>query len=230
MEVEDTISVMRTEKKYLLSYQKKNILENRLSGIMKRDEYGRMGRYFVRSLYFDSIYDDDLFDKINGLEYRKKIRLRIYHPEQKWVKLELKQKRGAVQNKKTIKISRENAEQMMEGRYDFLLKMQGPLSTALYQIMEQGVYRPKCLIEYHRAAFVEETNNTRITIDSETGVTGRYEKFFSDRISLQPLLKYPTLEVKYNGFLLDYIKEMLEIADFTEVSLSKYEMSRLEMI
>ena len=34
------------------------------------------------------------------------------------------------------------------------------------------------------------------------------------------------LEVKYNGFLLSYIKEMLRGVDQSELSVSKYGMSR----
>lgn len=86
-------------KKYSISLETGRQLTVRLSRVFHRDRYGGRNGYLVRSLYFDSIYDDDYFDKINGLEYRKKIRLRIYDPDQDWAKLEVKEKRGSVQVK-----------------------------------------------------------------------------------------------------------------------------------
>ena len=41
-----------------------------------------------------------------------------------------------------------------------------------------------------------------------------------------PLLNEPVLEVKYNGFLLSNIKQILDLADSSETSVSKYAMSR----
>lgn len=96
----ETLSVFRIEKKYELNELQKSILVNKLSSIMKLDENGDQNGYLVRSLYFDSIYDDDYFDKVNGLENRKKIRLRIYSPDQKMVKLEIKQKKRCSTAKK----------------------------------------------------------------------------------------------------------------------------------
>ena len=48
--------------------------------------------YMIRSMYFDSINDDDYYEKLSGEVNRKKIRLRIYDKEGELVKLEIKQK------------------------------------------------------------------------------------------------------------------------------------------
>ena len=96
------VSVMRTEKKYSITWAQQNVLLHRLSSIMKTDANSDIGGYLVRSLYFDSIYDDDYFDKINGLESRKKIRLRIYSPSQHNAKLELKKNRELPKGKNPL--------------------------------------------------------------------------------------------------------------------------------
>ena len=85
----------------------------------------------VRSLYFDSIYDNDYFDKISGLEVRKKIRLRIYSPEQTTVKLELKQKRGSAQKKTSLSITKKQAEEMVCGNYTGLAELNSDLALKL---------------------------------------------------------------------------------------------------
>lgn len=220
------VSVMRTEKKYSITWAQQNVLLRRLSSIMKTDENSDIGGYLVRSLYFDSIYDDDYFDKINGLEFRKKIRLRIYSPDQDNVKLELKQKQGVAQRKKSLIITRHLAEKMIAGNYSGLANLDSELAAKFYQLLETGIYRPKCIVEYHRIAFVENSNETRITFDSEIGVSYLFEDFFKMDLPLIPVWKEPILEVKYNGFLLENIKQMLDFADTSELAVSKYAMSR----
>ncbi|MEI3219968.1 MAG: polyphosphate polymerase domain-containing protein [Lachnoclostridium sp.] len=148
------ISVVRTEKKYSISPYQQNILLYRLEPIMCADQHSSMGGYMVRSLYFDSIYDNDYFDKIRGLEIRKKVRLRIYSPEQKTVKLELKQKQGSAQKKISLSITKELAKEMIDGHYAGLLELNSDLALTFYQILETGLYRPKCIVEYRRIAFV----------------------------------------------------------------------------
>lgn len=219
-------TVVRTEKKYSVTQEEGQIISSRLARVMRRDENGAEGGYLVRSLYFDSIYDNDYFDKVNGLECRKKIRLRIYAPDQSWVKLELKQKRGAAQVKRSLTISRETARQIIAGRYAALLSLDDKFAGDLYYLMKFGVYRPQCVVEYRREAFVDPTNDIRITIDADLRAGRRYEKFWDGDPGLHPLLRPPTLEVKYNGFLLDYCKGILGTAGLPELSLSKYEAAR----
>ena len=218
--------VVRTEKKFRITHIKKSMLIDRLSYIMSADEHSNLDGYPVRSLYFDSIYDDDYMDKLNGFEYRKKIRLRIYSPDNDAVKLEMKEKRGAVQRKKTVWIPKSVAQEMIKGNYSGLLDVKTQFTDELYCILESGLYRPKCIIEYHRVAFMERSNDIRVTFDSNIGVSSNVNAFFDKDISYIPVLFEPVLEVKYNGFLLSNIRSALELADASELSVSKYTMSR----
>lgn len=220
------VSVMRTEKKYGITWAQQSILVHRLPLMIRPDENGSAGGYWVRSLYFDSIYDQDYFDKINGLEFRRKIRLRVYSADQENVKLELKQKQGAVQRKRSLLITRQLAGEMIRGNYFGLLDLDSVLAAELYQMLETGVYRPKCIVEYHRTAFAEAGNDIRITFDSEIGASHVCEDFFKKELSLLPVRKEPVMEVKYNGFLLSSVKQMLDFADVSELAVSKYMMSR----
>lgn len=220
------ISVVRTEKKYSISPYQQSILLHRLEAIMRADQHSSMDGYMVRSLYFDSIYDNDYFDKISGLEIRKKVRLRIYSPEQKTVKLELKQKQGNAQKKISLPIPKELAEELIDGHYTGLLELNSDLALTFYQILETGLYRPKCIVAYRRIAFVEESNDTRITMDSEIGMSPFCDCFFDKQLNFIPVRNEPVLEVKYSGFLLSNIKQVLDFADAPELAISKYAMSR----
>lgn len=219
-------SVMRTEKKYEISWVQNSTLIRRLASAMRLDEHSDIGGYRVRSLYFDSIYDNDYFDKVDGLELRKKIRLRIYSPDQENVKLELKQKQGSAQQKKSLVIPRSLAEEMIVGRYTGLMDIDSELARHFYLLMTEGCYSPKCIVEYHRVAFAEDSNDIRITLDSEIGTNFICGDFFKSGLPLIPVRNEPVLEVKYNGFLLSSIKQVLDYTDASETAVSKYAMCR----
>lgn len=219
-------AVERTEKKYALPSITKARLTERLSKTMQMDTHSGGLGYSVRSLYFDSVYDDDLFDKVNGLESRKKIRLRFYDSDPKWVKLEMKQKQKAAQVKRTMEIPREAAERLIQGEFHVLLDLGTDFSKELYQIMLCGGYRPKCIITYQRTAFTVRANDIRITIDDDIRTSKKYDAFFDCSAVLSPLMSQAVLEVKYNGFLLDSCKAIINPLVSSEISFSKYAMAR----
>ena len=70
-------NVTRVEKKYLLDEAAVSGLYFRLQAAVPTDPMSGSAGYMVRSLYFDTLYDNDYYDKQNGLESRKKVRLRI---------------------------------------------------------------------------------------------------------------------------------------------------------
>ena len=71
--------------------------------------------YRVRSLYFDKPENGDYNDKIIGTETRRKIRLRIYPPKYSSAMLEIKQKHGNHQKKRSAAVSAPEAEELCKG-------------------------------------------------------------------------------------------------------------------
>ena len=90
--------------------------------VLTPDPNNRENGYTIRSLYFDSINDDDYYAKAGGEEVRKKIRLRIYDTKTQSVKLEIKRKININQIKETATISREDAIKLINKDYSVLLK------------------------------------------------------------------------------------------------------------
>lgn len=219
------LDILRTEQKYPIRLDTAQALSNQLSLLMERDPYtGASGSYPVRSLYFDSFYNRDFYEKSAGLECRKKLRLRTYGPEYSIAKLEWKQKQGSVQRKRSLLLSLEEAELMAQGDYRCLLNRPEPLALEFYTQMTTQVYRPCCIVEYNRTAFVEKTNDTRITLDRDLRVHEGNSNLFSPHF-----LPYPattpnqlTLEIKYNTFLLSYIKDVLSRYTSQQSAMSKY--------
>lgn len=218
-------AVSRVEKKYDISTVTASRLNNRLSIALPADSHNREGGYMVRSLYFDTVYSDDLADKQSGLLCRRKIRLRCYNPDDEIVKLERKYKNGQYQYKQSLNIKKSEAISMIKGDYSVLLTMDNAFAKELYAIMTTQLYRPKVIVEYQRLAFTLEENDTRITIDSDIKSTMASFNIFDPNLQMIPSLTSPILEVKYNNFLLDYVKDIVNITDRIESSISKYELA-----
>ena len=87
----EVLKTFRHEIKYIISYSEFLYLRKKLDDLLEIDR-NQLG-YMIRSMYFDSINDDDYYEKLSGEVNRKKIRLRIYDKEGGLVKLEIKQKR-----------------------------------------------------------------------------------------------------------------------------------------
>lgn len=222
------LDVLRKEKKYVLSNVIATNLSNFCVKVLRADGNNKLDGYKVRSLYFDTFDDDDYKQKLAGDELRKKIRLRIYNSKDQFAKLEMKQKQGDNQRKRSLKVSREDAMKLMKGEYSCLLNYSSPFALEMYNVMTMEMYRPKCIIEYKRIAFMTDENNTRLTFDSDIRATETSCNLFDDNLCLYPVygMEKVVLEVKYNNFLLSYIKDIIGAADKSETSVSKYCIAR----
>lgn len=221
-------TVLREEKKFLISIEEFVKKSHILQQFMLQDEHNGTHGYLIRSLYFDTPFDDDYFEKTAGIECRHKIRLRIYDTDNNFAMLEMKQKQGTCQRKRALKISRDEAERMIRGDYSILLSYEEPFAAEIYGLMQKKCYRPKTIVEYHRKAFIAKENKIRITFDNQIVSTESHFDLFSKKLNMNPVLDpYDViLEVKYNGFLLSYIKEMINSIDKSELSVSKYCLAR----
>ena len=67
-----------------------------------------------------------------------------------------------------------------------------------------------------------------MTFDSRIVATESSFELFDERLNMTPVLDpgAVVMEVKYNGFLLDYIRRMINTVDQSELSVSKYMLAR----
>lgn len=220
--------VLREEKKYLLSLTEARALAHRLGQVLHEDLHNGACGYVIRSLYFDSVWDGDFFDKLAGIESRRKLRLRCYCADAQEALLEIKQKQGAYQQKRSLKLSRDDAKQLAAGAYEVLLNYKVPFAAECYTLLQSGAYRPKTIVVYRRRAYVAKENCIRITFDSEFAVTESSFDLFSPTLNANPVFDASAVvcEVKYRGFLPDYIKRQLAPVNRSETSVSKYVLAR----
>ena len=220
--------VLRQEKKYAIDTAQGTVLRAKLARVMLADPHNGAAGYVIRSLYFDTPEDQDYWEKVDGLEQRRKLRLRIYDAGQSFAMLEMKEKSGPYQRKRSLRLRREDAEGLVAGDCGVLLGYDEPFAAEVYGMMLCRCYRPKTVVEYRRTAFIARENHIRITLDSNICASESQRDLFAPCPALSPVM-LPfglVLEVKYNGFLLSYLKELLDNVHRQELSVSKYCMAR----
>lgn len=203
-------------------------INHRMEQIMQQDPHNGAHGYIVRSLYFDTIYNSDYSDKLDGIETRRKIRLRCYDLNGNFALLEMKQKQGSKQLKRSLKVSREDAKRLIACDYLPLLNYPEPFAAECYALMLYKCYRPKSIVQYNRKAFIANENRIRITFDSNIVSTESGFDLFDMHLNMNPVLNtdWVVLEVKFNGFLLEYIKHIINSINKSELSISKYCLGR----
>ena len=220
--------VMREEKKFLISLEEFRNKSHYLDDLMIQDEHNGTHGYIIRSLYFDTVYDDDFFEKLEGVETRRKIRLRVYDPKHDFAMLEMKQKQGASQKKRSLRVTKQDAQSLISGKYDVLLNYEEDFARECYGLMQCKCYRPKTIVQYNRKAYIAKENKIRVTFDNNIVATESNFDLFSENLVMYPVLdKFNVvLEVKFNGFMLDYIRQFINNINKSELSVSKYALAR----
>ena len=220
---------LRHELKYFISPAEMQVLRGILTPSMQLDPNGNENNeYHIRSLYFDTINDDALEEKIAGVGNRKKYRIRIYNFSDKVIKLECKSKYGDLISKQSVTIPRDLAEQLIAGDPEGLQRMRHPLFHDMYREMRINLLRPAVIVDYVREAYIHPAEEVRITFD-KTLRTGLYSNdLFNKNIPTYPVFDDPVeiLEVKYDEFLPSYIQSMLSGVTAQRSAISKYTWCR----
>ena len=219
------LQVKRQEIKYQISLLEYKKLERNLKDCMRQDEYaGTDGTYRVRSLYFDTPLEKDRMDVLRGGEKRRKIRIRVYSPDDKTAKLELKAKEGRFQKKTSLPVTREEAEELIQGRFECLRKKNTKTAEHLYMELVRGMYRPRVMVEYQRAAFYIPFQEVRVTFDWNAAANRMNTDLFAKNICWTPLRpsSVGVLEVKFNGYLFSYVQNLLEEVEKLPTMNGKY--------
>ena len=83
-------------------------------------------------------------------------------------------------------------------------------------------------MEYDRIPYVHELGNVRITLDRNIRSSSDFAGFFEKNLAARPILPcgQHLLEVKYDEFLPEFIKDRLELSDLQQTSFSKFYLCR----
>ncbi|MBP5198474.1 MAG: polyphosphate polymerase domain-containing protein [Lachnospiraceae bacterium] len=218
----------RHELKHEINLSDMLTLRTRLSSIMKPDPHATAGRYKIRSLYFDDISDSALMEKINGTNAREKFRIRFYNEDDSYIVLEKKTKINNLCSKESCRLSKEEAQMILDEDVEWMKDADRPLCAELYSKMAWKGLKPKTIVDYTREPFVFSAGNVRVTIDYDIRTGAFRTDFLNPETLTLPAGASPIiLEVKWDEFLPEIIKEAVHINGRHSFSFSKYEQCRI---
>ncbi len=218
----------RNELKFVVSDPEMEKIRHRLLPVMEQDMHQGESGYTIRSVYFDDIYDSCLSENEAGTDYRKKYRIRIYNGDSAFIRLEKKIKYHGMTQKITQRLSREEADLLLEADPEKLSEIILPETNHLirnvYCEMIRKKLSPKCIVEYERFAFVESRGNVRITFDRNIAGSRQVEGFYDSEIDFFPVMPagLHILEIKYDELLPHYILQAIDTGHLRRQSYSKY--------
>lgn len=219
----------RHELKYLINTRDYWVLRSKLNQIMVSDPFsGPDNQYLIRSLYFDDIYNSALIDKLNGVEKRKKYRLRLYNHRDSLIKLEKKGKTDRYTLKESERVTRFFCKQIIGGDFEFLKNSESELQRGLYVQMKTRLLRPVVLVDYIREAYIHPMGNVRVTFDMKLKTGLLSTEFFNPGVPIIEVMDQGTMimEVKFDQFLPQSIQKLLSGVKGERDSISKYVLCR----
>ena len=220
----------RHELKFEMNAKMAEILKQKLKLLLSYDSFSKEsdGSYYIRSLYFDDIYDTAYYEKINGIEEREKYRIRFYNFDLSYIVLELKGKKGAVSYKIQNQITYEEYIYIIQQEYDKIII--GDRSMLERFILDRKMKNlvPSVIVDYERIAFTYPSIGVRLTFDFAI-TSGKYNyDFFNKDIMLYDILEKDKIifEVKYNKILPKWLKELIQSVPMTRISMSKFALCK----
>ena len=157
----------RHELKFKISNSAAEVLKQKLSLILGKDKnaYYEDGSYLIKSLYFDNLDSTSYYEKMDGVLYRKKYRIRIYNDDESFIRLEKKMKHNTYTAKEQMLISKDIYSKILSGKINEIKNPEGLLLEFINDTKTKGLI-PSVIVAYHRIAFTYPISEVRITFDS----------------------------------------------------------------
>jgi len=216
----------RYELKFLLTKKKAEVLKYRLSLIMDKDNYSlnSNGEYYIRSLYYDDVFNTAYYEKLNGYYEREKYRIRYYNLDDTFITLELKGKKGDVSYKQRSIISKEEYLLINSGDYDKIDVGNRELLREFIDAVKFKNLKPSIIVDYTRIAYTYPYEDVRITFDEDV-MSGKYNyDLLSNNINFYSVLDNDSviLEVKYNNKLPGFLNDVIKTVPMVRIAVSKF--------
>ncbi len=226
----------RYEFKYILEPALAYRLQHYIEKVgLTLDDNSKHGPYIVNSLYFETPFLDDYYDKDASLLVRKKMRARMYSESWKGdldaVWLEIKKKRNFQISKERMKITGENWKSFKISQSPLpLTRVSGNdeynrfLNRFTYLFIK-GRYKPHIIVKYRRMAYLGKfTSKIRITFDTDIKTCFANDAMQDDFMT--PVHFGSTvMEVKFNDKLPWWFTKAVEMFDIHRFDFSKYTRS-----
>ena len=218
----------RHEWKHEISFSDLLVIRQRLRAVAEPDPHAKDGKYLIRSLYFDNRRDKALREKIDGVNMREKFRIRYYNGDTSLIHLEKKSKLNGLGAKFSADLTVEEAQNIVAGKTDWMRDSERSVVQELYCKMQYQRLEPKTIVEYTREPFIFSPGNVRVTFDYDIRTGLSCTDFLNPGCVMIPAGDAGIiLEVKWDAFLPNIIRDAIWVPGRREVAFSKYAQCRI---
>ncbi len=221
----------RHEMKHEISMSDMIAIRQRLGAVAKADPHAVDGKYLIRSLYFDTPEDKALIEKKAGVPRRQKFRIRYYNNDLSMIRLEKKSKADGLGTKVSAPLTKEMAEKILKGDLAWMKDSKEEVIKELYSHMVSERLRPKTIVDYTREPFIYAPGNVRVTLDYNIRSGLDCTDFLNpDCITVPASFGVCILEVKWDAFLPEIIRDAVQLPSSRTGSFSKYAACRFPAV
>ncbi|HHU01950.1 MAG TPA: polyphosphate polymerase domain-containing protein [Christensenellaceae bacterium] len=222
---------LRHELKYFIRNSQYEVLKRLLSAVLSPDPHAdENNEYHIRSLYFDSIFDRALYEKVAGVYRRDKYRIRIYNLSDAVIRMECKSKYNNYISKRSAPISRLVSEQIIAKDPTGLENTSSGLLRDVFRELRLSLLRPVVIVDYVREAYIHPAEEIRITFDKQLRTGLNAIDIYNKELPTIPVFSddMMIMEVKFNRTLPPYISDILSLGAgwSTRSAISKYTLCR----
>ena len=218
----------RHEVKHEITHHDMLILRQRLRAVMQPDSHAVNGRYEIRSLYFDNLDDKALREKLDGINVREKYRIRFYNHSHSDIHLERKFKHGGLGYKETADLTADQAQAIAAGDVEWMRRSTDEVILGFYTRIRNEGLKAKVIVDYTREPFVFAPGNVRVTLDYGIRTGMSCTEFLCPDCVTVPIEGSPCiLEVKWDNYLPDVIRDTIQLEGRQSGAFSKYAACRM---
>lgn len=222
----------RFELKYVVTVRDVERLRDEIAAYMVRDPYADAdGRYMLTSLYYDTPARDCFWAKLDGLKFRRKLRIRHYEQQTSLtndtpVFVEVKQRIDRVTQKRRAVLPYGDALELCDERMipDYDEQDEAVVHEA-FELVVRHDLRPACITTYQREPWMggDYDPGLRLTIDSD--LRYRTNDLWLDskhpgRYMFPP--QYAILEIKANDRVPFWLTHLVARNNLQLTRMSKY--------
>jgi len=222
----------RFELKYLITLQQAKLFKSALRAYLVPDEHGdNDGRYALASLYYDSPNLRCYWEKVDGVKFRRKLRIRRYETgevltEDTSVFLEIKQRIDRVTQKRRAILPYSEALRLCNDRQipDYAPNDKAVIEE-IYVFLWRYNLRPASIVRYDRQAFIGTDYDIGLRVTFDTSLSFQcHPLHLHEQPSGLPMLpaNLVVMEIKVNERIPYWLTEMIAAHNLQLVRISKY--------
>lgn len=224
----------RFELKYLVSLKEAEVFKKALRAYLLADEHGSgNGRYTLASLYYDSPDFRCYSEKVDGVRFRRKLRIRRYElpgaplTADTPVFVEIKQRLDRVTQKRRVILPYGEALKLCNKRQypEQVSAEDEAVVDEIYAFVWQYNLRPVSIVRYERQAFIGTDYDIGLRVTFDTALNYQVHQLrLEEEASSLPMVSpdRAVMEIKVNERIPYWLTEMIAAHNLKMIRISKY--------